>query len=563
MAYMGRYDNLFSRERKKLRAPQSNIGLYSRQQKNRATNPNRTSSSAYGRSRANRNYSQAGASRIYNPQTSNQKTTRRVGPPQSLRYRNSPAAQALRPRPNVPRIGGSNYGQSRLIRGLTRNSRPKASYARPGQKSQRQTPQTPQMPQMPQAPQYDPAAQLSAFYNQSMQNRLSGIDDQAKLDQDTINQTFDLQNEAMSSQIPQLQEGYDLFRNDVLAGIDDEKAATERDIEKAEEQAGSAQRDLMQARRQMMGQRARQYGALGTIDSYGTGSFTQANANDDTAFLRMTNENMQRKADRVAELERGLRRFTRQAQNQINTENIKLKQAISQIQNNVALNEAQKQAALRQVVLSANQNKQQIKDEFQSYQMQLQQERAEMQNAVSEYSNLSQEFLATGKPTTPADIEFFQKNKDGMSAYQEAMGLGGQNQDAILANQTINELLGSNLGAVSGWGGVNPINRMPGSEHNYTRAQMQKLLGLLSLEAREKLKGQGTITDSEMKTLERSIGALGLDEQTGASNLNEQDLRRELGTIQSVLNRANQRAGRGNAGIMQEIYQNDPLGLGL
>lgn len=67
------------------------------------------------------------------------------------------------------------------------------------------------------------------------------------------------------------------------------------------------------------------------------------------------------------------------------------------------------------------------------------------------------------------------------------------------------------------------------------RAQVDQVLGLLSLESRQKLKGQGTITDSEAKTLEKSATAL-------ANPLISDDLaRRELRRVKRIFEDASDR----------------------
>lgn len=70
-------------------------------------------------------------------------------------------------------------------------------------------------------------------------------------------------------------------------------------------------------------------------------------------------------------------------------------------------------------------------------------------------------------------------------------------------------------------------------------ADLDQILGLLSLEARQKLKGQGTITDSEAATLERSTSVL------ANRTISDKAARRELNRIRSVFKDARLRSLEG------------------
>lgn len=523
---------VFRKDKQQMRAPQSNIGLYSRQQNNQTTSPNRTQTTKpnYGMSSSN----------FYNPQSSQQRQTFRIVQPKP-----TPAPAPQRPQATGMR-GSGQFGISPAVSGIRAGQtsglgsptpqldrvrqmgQPRMSMEKPSVLQSRTTQQQSQPQQEVQSSPFD---SLSQFYNDSEKRRLGIEEEMLGNDMQTINSTYGAAGEALSRQLPVLQENFGKFKEDVMAGVADEEAGTIRDIESARTESGAAQRELAESRRDLQGTRERQYAGLNSIDSYGAGSFTQANTNDDNNFLRMTNENLQKRADKIAGIETGLRQFKRQAQTMINSENAKLQERVMQIQADMTMNEVEKESMIRQAYTTAKANKQSVMDEYNGYRLQLAQEKSTYEKELAG-GGLSPEFISTGKPVTAKDFEFFVKNPKGIEAFQK-MGGVADNGDKSRINASIDELLSRNIGEVTGYGQYNPLNAAPGSAAQYTRAQLDQLKGLLSLDAREKLKGQGTITDAEMAMLDRSVAALN-------SNLSEQDMRTELQKIKSILNKGTQ-----------------------
>lgn len=94
----------------------------------------------------------------------------------------------------------------------------------------------------------------------------------------------------------------------------------------------------------------------------------------------------------------------------------------------------------------------------------------------------------------------------------------------------INTLLNDpNLSKVTGLAAYNPLNRIPGSEVNYTRTQLNQLKSIISLDSRQSLKGSGAISDFEFKVLGEASTALD-------KNLSLKDTKRELNKIKGVFN---------------------------
>lgn len=107
--------------------------------------------------------------------------------------------------------------------------------------------------------------------------------------------------------------------------------------------------------------------------------------------------------------------------------------------------------------------------------------------------------------------------------------------EAQTAIEAVNSLIdGDSFRSIYGAGDDFIPTILPGSVT--AEAQRDQLIGLLSLESRQKLKGQGTISDSESKTLGQSATILaraGISEKAA-----ENELKRVKKTFQRAMNRA-------------------------
>ena len=119
--------------------------------------------------------------------------------------------------------------------------------------------------------------------------------------------------------------------------------------------------------------------------------------------------------------------------------------------------------------------------------------------------------------------------------------------EAINAMEAVNSLLSNEdgiqeiTGVFQGWFG----NVRPGGPGALAENQYDQLMGILSLENRRKLKGQGTISDFEAKMLSDAASSLG-------RNLGEADFKRELKKIRGVFTNA--------AGLEASIIVTSPSG---
>jgi len=139
---------------------------------------------------------------------------------------------------------------------------------------------------------------------------------------------------------------------------------------------------------------------------------------------------------------------------------------------------------------------------------------------------LSPEFLQTGKPQNEQDYTWKLKNS---KEYGEAFPnlAGGQasagKQEVVDA---IKDLMSSRGGLkqVVGYGKYNPLNRLPESDAGATRAKLERVKALVSLENASKLKGTGAISDSERALLAAAATAI-------SGNMSPQQVESELNRI--------------------------------
>ncbi len=109
----------------------------------------------------------------------------------------------------------------------------------------------------------------------------------------------------------------------------------------------------------------------------------------------------------------------------------------------------------------------------------------------------------------------------------------------------VNELLANkSLGAISGIPALTAF--IPGTSAQLAKNQYEQLKGIVSLENREKLKGQGAISDFEFKVLSEAATALG-------RNLSDADFKKQLEKIRDVFagRYANTNAGATNGAPAQ------------
>ncbi len=144
----------------------------------------------------------------------------------------------------------------------------------------------------------------------------------------------------------------------------------------------------------------------------------------------------------------------------------------------------------------------------------------------------------TGKQLSVTDIAKAEEKKVSVEAAKS---------DALDAHSLVTDLLNSpGLESITGLiQGLPFIGPLPGTAGALAKNQFNQIIGILSLENRQKLKGQGTISDFEGKMLSEASSSLG-------RNLSEQDFRKQLLKIKGAFASA--------SGIDADINVTSPSG---
>ena len=347
---------------------------------------------------------------------------------------------------------------------------------------------------------------------------------------------------SLSAQKTNLDELMKGFRDRTMAGSARLDTQANQNKQNARTASGETQRELMETRRDQLGDTERRYSALGTVDSYGTGSFQSANQNVETDFLRMTAKGKQNLEAILLDIDNKLFDKKAEIEDRLAIEDGKYKDAAAQIEQLLAGSETEKIQALRAAALMYQERTGEITDEYESYRQSAEKEKLDAQMKLDEANQADQklmqvmqgaspEFLTTGVPKTAQDQFIIMKYPKEMETYMKLLtdgkalsGGGSEKQKLISLIDDISS--SSGLGRISGLQGVVPL--LPGSSEQLVKGQIEQLKALLSLEGRQKLKGSGAISDREMGILERASSLL-------SQNLSEDQIRQVLTQLKTEL----------------------------
>jgi len=314
--------------------------------------------------------------------------------------------------------------------------------------------------------------------------------------------------EMISGQLAPAEGNFNQFRDDSNADVEALRATGERQKGQADDYYGEAQRDAAKSLRDTQGQNQRTFAALGTLDSRGEGSFQQATENTSSDFNRFTQQTLKAKADRFAEIDTTVSGAERQAIALIRQESVKLEDLKKKIQFALINNDQAMANELSDIASNSEGLILSIQEAVMGmkYQADLEKYKLDMQSN----EKLSPEFLQTGQPQNEQDYTWKLNNA---KEYGEAFPnlAGGQasagKQEVVDA---IKDLMSSRGGLkqVVGYGSYNPINRLPESDAGATRAKLERVKALVSLENASKLKGTGAISDAERALLASAATAI-------------------------------------------------------
>lgn len=308
------------------------------------------------------------------------------------------------------------------------------------------------------------------------------------------------------------QEAFNQFEQGTLGGLERVRSAGERNKGNVEEYYGDAQRTAAQARRETQGDAQRRFSALNTIDSFGEGSFKQANENIDSDFNRVTQSLAREKANKLAEIDDEIFAAEDTANQAIQAERVNLQQVLRQIDSSLQQGTIEYQFAEQQALGQYQENVSAIEEWFNGIQYQTESQKLALQTELAKMNSFTPEFMATGVPTNQQEYEFLISNQEAFkNLYPELFGDTSAGEGKNKALTMVNNLISGNVDAISGGfrpGSTPVLNKIFGGGQE--AAQWEGLKNLLTLARRGELKGTGAVSDFETKMLEKAALA-GLD----------------------------------------------------
>ena len=342
------------------------------------------------------------------------------------------------------------------------------------------------------------------------------LEEQNKQAQDYYNKAYAERNRLLEQSIPKLQSQVRTATANIQKGIGSAQQSAEYKKQNAEDQWGESQRLAAQTRNESEARNRNRFAALGTTDSWGAGSYGQAQENVESDFNRFTQQGLRTKEQNMFEIDRALQDYEIEAQTQIDTLEANLSNTVDQIQSSINLNNIDKQnmideafAKYQQGVLAVDEGMQNVYAQY--YQA--------LQNA--EANSLS--FDDNGQPLNQASYEWMLNNPDEYKAAFDSK-TGAEKQNLI---SLVDTALSTDLGSISGLWGRSGLGRISG-EGLETQALIDQIQAGLNVDAREKLRGQGTITEGEQTMLANSVAKL-------RYGMSEAALKKELREIKNIL----------------------------
>lgn len=268
-------------------------------------------------------------------------------------------------------------------------------------------------PPQTQAPQ-DPTQKYLDILGSRAGQKASFIGEQRAAEEAATKARYGLAGEQIKAQLPTAQKNFNVFKENTLAGVDDVRASGERQKSNTSDYYGEAQRLAAKTFGETRAQDQRTFSNLNTIDSYGEGSFKQANENTTSEFNRFTQQTLKEKAQKLSEIDETVGRAEREATSLISQEEAKLQEFTQQIQFALMNNDQMMAEELRGL---ATQSQQLIFDLYDAvdnlkYTADLEKYKLEIENQPL---GLSEQFMKTGEPQTEKDFIYRTQNPSGFS----------------------------------------------------------------------------------------------------------------------------------------------------
>ena len=372
-----------------------------------------------------------------------------------------------------------------------------------------------------------------AQYQKYLQDRearaRSMAEEQYGMAQREAENVYNKERAALQEQAQRAGESVQQYRQRIQQDLANLEAQRGRSVAGAREESGASQRQLAMTRRQQAGELERKYAALGTIDSYGVGSFTGANTNLEAEFLRQTNENFQRLENRIAEIDTSFNNAKIEGNRKIQDEENKYQEAVREINRLLAGNESLRTQALQQAASLLRQKQMEIQDDVENLRLQLEKEKYDTQQAlqketakdqaiVAEFQALSESFKQSGVPQTAQDAFFankypeYMKNLKDIYTAQQKQGSAGKmtekqaqfNNASQAAQQALDILEKGNLQFGPILGRIERGFRGATGTETPEMTQYKSTLSLAITLAKNAMLG-AAMSPSEMKSLQDAI----------------------------------------------------------
>ncbi len=350
---------------------------------------------------------------------------------------------------------------------------------------------------------------------------------------------YNLQQDQLSGMKGSAEEMFNNYERSTLAGLDRVRGAGERNKDSVEDYYGDAQRTAAQVRRETQGESQRRFSNLNTIDSFGEGSFKQANENIDSDFTRVTQQFAKEKAGKLAEIDDQVFSAEQTSEQAISEQRTTLQQTLRQIDSQLVQGTMEYKFAQEQAVTAYQDSVLGIEDWFNNIKLSTEQTKMALENEINSMSSFTPEFMASGVPSNQNEYEFLIKNQEAFGKLYPGLtgsdGLGEKGQIVDLIDNVLAKDTGNITGSVRFGTTYSPQARD-------TKAVVEQIKAKLAIEERAKLKGQGTITDGEMQMLANAVTKLnyaGSDEA----------FRNELLGIKGILERQGAQGSGGNMSV--------------
>jgi hypothetical protein len=268
----------------------------------------------------------------------------------------------------------------------------------------------------------------SQFYNDSEDKRTALANKQYQDSLALQNEMYGNANSDLKAQIPMLDERFGKFEQGVRANMAEADTIGATQKANAQTYTGSAQRTAMENKRQTDAQREKQYAALGTIDSYGTGSFTQGNANADTAFNRDTAQRYDALSQNLTSIDSTIANAKRDALSLIDQEKMKYEDSVRAINTQLRDNDVARRGAIQQAYYATQESINNISDQYEGLRIAQEQQKLTFQQEMAKLTeqntmpNVSDWFKQTGQPQTTEDFNFIYKKPEAATALQKMLG---------------------------------------------------------------------------------------------------------------------------------------------